>query len=887
MPATAAAALAMMRAEIWLTPATSTTEYIIVMSTAPTYGRVSPEATVETTSLGTPTGSCCIAYVTSAVPPVPPIPTTASSRPSSSRRITTAAAPRLMASIAAPRSPAVANAATSASAASATSSRVTSGGTVGSPTMPPSTRTTSAPWARIRSHRKAYSTPFVSSVPITTTFGIRPPSCPARRTRSLQEHHGVQADVLKLDAVHLAALTAERQSRRDLTGRADRRHRPERTRDPDVEDHLVENRNLVALLVVVVANDVDRSLLVADAGDVEGQIDARVDDRLRSAGEVLGLHLGRARELRMGEQRRLLGSVQVRTELAGGDHPAALLQISEQRLRLDRREEGALREHHGSIPDQVAGGDPVLAELSFGQHDHVERLVLLDQSLGRGPERVLHLPAAVLLRVESALDAVQHGDLGVGLRLVQPLGLGDEVLELDIELVRRPERVLDDTAHPGAVRHAHVDAERRSLVLHHAEQVVSLAGLQLRQQLRSHAALCILDDDDGLAPREAGGIPAPVRLPIARRVHLRDEDVRLRLEGVVVRREVVVVATDQDVPALRASVLLDVVGQLGEVSDDRLALEADVVPVQGRRLAIGLEVIAALEQPASVVEGVEVGVLQRFGELLGRQLLQIGPEQLHAVLAEAAAVAGREDRQIRLVEVHPGHTGVDLDPDDRLQVPPPDRVVAVHEVRVVIVARHLDPGRMAGVPMNVAGRALLEDVGDLLPVAVHQPVREVLLERLPDLRVAVLGELAQSEPAALADTADSVHRQDLRLVLVELDRELPALHFEDAAEDLDAALLAVLDELRVVDESIEAEPLVDLAPRLLFEVGQGDRPAAQGGPDQRRGVIGLEVVDHPQPTRRQARVVAVLSGKPCIEVDAAFHARSPPLAVGLARDGRR
>jgi hypothetical protein len=36
MPAIAAAALPMIRAEIWFTPATSTTEYIIEMSTAPT-----------------------------------------------------------------------------------------------------------------------------------------------------------------------------------------------------------------------------------------------------------------------------------------------------------------------------------------------------------------------------------------------------------------------------------------------------------------------------------------------------------------------------------------------------------------------------------------------------------------------------------------------------------------------------------------------------------------------------------------------------------------------------------------------------------------------------------------------------------------------------------
>ena len=52
MPAIAPAAFARIRSEIWLIPAMSTTEYIIVTSTAPTYGRVSPEATVETMSFG-------------------------------------------------------------------------------------------------------------------------------------------------------------------------------------------------------------------------------------------------------------------------------------------------------------------------------------------------------------------------------------------------------------------------------------------------------------------------------------------------------------------------------------------------------------------------------------------------------------------------------------------------------------------------------------------------------------------------------------------------------------------------------------------------------------------------------------------------------------------
>ncbi len=126
MPAIAAAALPMILAEIWLTPAMSTTEYIIAMSTAPTYGRVSPDPTVDTISFGTPTGSRCIACVTSDVPPVPPMPTTPSSRPSRCSRSTMAAAPRDMVSTAAPRSPAAASSSTSAPAARATSRRGTS-----------------------------------------------------------------------------------------------------------------------------------------------------------------------------------------------------------------------------------------------------------------------------------------------------------------------------------------------------------------------------------------------------------------------------------------------------------------------------------------------------------------------------------------------------------------------------------------------------------------------------------------------------------------------------------------------------------------------------------------------------------------------------------------
>ena len=130
------AALARIMAEIRLIPAMSTTEYIIVTSVEPTYELVSPEATVETISFGTPTGSRRIASVASAVPPVPPSAPIASNRPSACSRDTISAAPRPIASIAAARSPAAASTCTSAPAAAATSWRVTSGSVSGSPRIP-------------------------------------------------------------------------------------------------------------------------------------------------------------------------------------------------------------------------------------------------------------------------------------------------------------------------------------------------------------------------------------------------------------------------------------------------------------------------------------------------------------------------------------------------------------------------------------------------------------------------------------------------------------------------------------------------------------------------------------------------------------------------------
>ncbi len=129
----------------------SMTDGISVMSVTSTYCAVLPEASVETISFGTPTGSVRIAAVIIAVPPPPPRPSTASMRPSRCRAGTSAQAPRSIASMAGPRSRAARSAARSAPPARATSAAGTSAANGGSPRTPRSITSVCTPRWRSRS----------------------------------------------------------------------------------------------------------------------------------------------------------------------------------------------------------------------------------------------------------------------------------------------------------------------------------------------------------------------------------------------------------------------------------------------------------------------------------------------------------------------------------------------------------------------------------------------------------------------------------------------------------------------------------------------------------------------------------------------------------------
>ena len=163
--------------EIRLTPATSTIDGMSTTSLLPTYAPVSPAATVETHTLGTPTGRARMAAVTTLLPPDPPMPTMPSNRPSAYPCSATLAAPSPIAFMAAPRSPATRSDSSDAPAAAATSLASTSTAKAShSPITPVFTDRTSWPRAKICSRKKAYSTPFVSNAPTIIIVAITPSS---------------------------------------------------------------------------------------------------------------------------------------------------------------------------------------------------------------------------------------------------------------------------------------------------------------------------------------------------------------------------------------------------------------------------------------------------------------------------------------------------------------------------------------------------------------------------------------------------------------------------------------------------------------------------------------------------------------------------------------
>src|SRR5918999_1279897 len=178
---------------------------------------------------------------------------------------------------------------------------------------------------------------------------------------------------------------------------------------------------------------------------------------------------------------------------------------------------------------------------------------------------------------------------------------------------------------------------------------------------------------------------------------------------------------------------------------------------------------------------------------------QVIAEALDAIFAETAPVLHRRDGKLGFVELNPVYSCVDLNSNDGLQVFSPHRIVAIHRVAVVVSVGNLDPVGVARAAVDVARATFFEEVRDLLSVAVVQAPGEIALERAPQPWVAVLREFAQPHPARLAGL-DLVEGEDPALGLVQLDRELPALHLEHDPVDFDAARAAGGAEDVTLDE---------------------------------------------------------------------------------------
>ena len=172
MPASAPAAFVRIVSLIVLRPEKSATELSMTMSLMSTNGLVSPDAIVETMTLGTPSGSARIAAVPTVVPPEPPIASTPRSSPRSLMSDSADAAPFAMTSMAAARFPAWRSSARSPPPRCAVSAALTSGTIAGSSLTPKSRSRTAIPSASSSPRRNRASSGLVSSEAIRTTAAL-------------------------------------------------------------------------------------------------------------------------------------------------------------------------------------------------------------------------------------------------------------------------------------------------------------------------------------------------------------------------------------------------------------------------------------------------------------------------------------------------------------------------------------------------------------------------------------------------------------------------------------------------------------------------------------------------------------------------------------------
>ena len=359
-------------------------------------------------------------------------------------------------------------------------------------------------------------------------------------------------------------------------------------------------------------------------------------------------------------------------------------------------------------------------------------------------------------------------------------------------------------------------------------------------------------------------------------IHFGDHAVHRVFKRIVDRHARKEVAAHPDLAAVFLLCIgARMIDQLRKVLFDRAHLKLVHVAVRPRFRGVAHLAVA---QVLTDVKGVQI---ERLVPLRKRAVcafvFQIAAELLDAILAETAARPHRGDRQLRFVELDAGHARIDLQLHDLLEIPAPHGIVAAGLIAGFGMSPDLHPARMHGLSAECARGSLLLQRRDSFAVAVADPVRIVVLQGRAEQSVVFAGgELV--EPVSCPGTvgrsfAQDVERLHMPAVLRNLDRKLPALHLEHDAHGANAALAAFGDELGIVHKAVEPQPRIKLAERLVFEIRQGNRAAAQCGPDEDRRAVSFEILDHLHGAIRKTRVVAMIVMIPPVKVDASFHKR--------------
>ncbi len=192
------------------------------------------------------------------------------------------------------------------------------------------------------------------------------------------------------------------------------------------------------------------------------------------------------------------------------------------------------------------------------------------------------------------------------------------------------------------------------------------------------------------------------------------------------------------------------------------------------------------------------------------------------------------------------------------------------------MAHHLHPLGMHRLSPESSGGNLFLQIGHSISVTVEDSLGIIVLQAGSEQSVKFSrGKLVQSIGIRGLPLPDHIKLFHAPSVFRHRNGKFPALDLKNNSHGLDAPLIALCNELRIVHISVKAESGIHLPKGLVFQIGERNGTSPHHGPYQDSAFIFLQILHHTHAAKRQAGMIAVIVTIPSVKINTSFHASSP------------